>query len=98
MDFYEYYFEPTGTSSTVFFQFLHHDFEEGMRLKKMIEIGLSIVNTFFILSTILLTLSLIFQIKCPWLWYVWLGLFLSSMINSLEIIRKQYVNQSQFFK
>ena len=97
MDFYEYYFEPTGTSSTVFFQFLHHDFDEGMRLKKTIELALTIVNTFFILSTILLLLSLIFQVKCSWLWYIWVGLFLSSMVNSLEIIRKQYVNQSQFF-
>ena len=30
MPFYEYYFEPTGVSSTVFFQFLHHDFDKGM--------------------------------------------------------------------
>jgi len=97
MDFYEYYFEPTGTCSTVFFQFLHHDFEQGMKLKKTIEITLSIVNTLFIGIAILLCLSLIFQVKCKWLWYLWIGLFLSSMINSLEIIRKQYMNQSQFF-
>jgi len=97
MAFHEYYFEPTGTSSIVFFQFLHSDFEEGMRLKKTIEIALGIVNSLFILSTILLTLSLIFQVSCPWLWYIWVGLFISSMVNSLKIIRKQYMNQSQFF-
>jgi hypothetical protein len=97
MDFYEYYFEPTGTSSTVFFQFLHRDFKQGMRLKKTIELTLSIVNTFFILTTLFLTLSLIFKIKCNWLWYIWAGLLVSSMVNSLEIIRKQYTHQAQFF-
>jgi hypothetical protein len=35
--FYEYYFEPVGTSGMVFFQFMDDDFELGMQTKRDIE-------------------------------------------------------------
>jgi hypothetical protein len=35
--FYEYYFEPTGSTGMVFFQFMDDDFERGMQTKKEIE-------------------------------------------------------------
>lgn len=35
--FYEYYFEPTGSSGMVFFQFMDDNFERGMETKKTIE-------------------------------------------------------------
>jgi len=35
--FYEYYFEPTGQTGMVFFQFMDDDFEKGMQTKKEIE-------------------------------------------------------------
>lgn len=35
--FYEYYFEPTGSSGMVFFQFMDDDFEHGMQTKLEIE-------------------------------------------------------------
>jgi hypothetical protein len=35
--FYEYYFEPTGQTGMVFFQFMDNDFEHGMQTKKEIE-------------------------------------------------------------
>ena len=35
--FYEYYFEPTGQTGMVFFQFMDNDFEKGMQTKKEIE-------------------------------------------------------------
>jgi len=35
--FYEYYFEPTGQTGMVFFQFMDDDFEKGMETKKEIE-------------------------------------------------------------
>jgi hypothetical protein len=35
--FYEYYFEPVGTTGMVFFQFMDDDFERGMRTKQEIE-------------------------------------------------------------
>ena len=35
--FYEYYFEPTGQTGMVFFQFMDDDFDKGMQTKKEIE-------------------------------------------------------------
>ena len=35
--FYEYYFEPVGTTGMVFFQFMDDDFERGMQTKREIE-------------------------------------------------------------
>jgi hypothetical protein len=35
--FYEYYFEPVGSSGMVFFQFMDDDFERGMQTKQAIE-------------------------------------------------------------
>ena len=93
----EFYFEPINTSSTIFYQFLHRDFDKGMRLKHTIETLLSIVNMSFLFITALLILCVILNIKCNWLWYVWIGLFVLSMDNSLQIISKQITHQRQFF-
>jgi len=97
MDYHEYYFEPTGKSSTIFFQFLHRDFDTGMKLKYTLERLLSIVNIGFILCILLVILFTLFNIKCKWLWFLLIGLFLSSMVNSLNIIYKQITHQRQFF-
>lgn len=93
----EFYFEPINTRSTIFYQFLHRDFKEGMRLKHTIETLLSIVNMSFLFITALLILCVILNIKCTWLWYVWIVLFMLSMDNSLQIIMKQITHQRQFF-
>ena len=37
MPFYEYYFEPSGKTGMVAFQFMHKNFEEGMKAKQHIE-------------------------------------------------------------
>lgn len=37
MPFYEYYFEPAGKMGMVTFQFMHEDYEHGMKAKKHIE-------------------------------------------------------------
>jgi len=97
MDYYEYYFEPTGKNSTIFFQFLHRDFDTGMKLKYTLERFLSIVNIGFILCAVLLVLCTILNVKCSWLWCTWVGLFMLSMVNSLNIIHKQITHQRQFF-
>jgi hypothetical protein len=96
LPFSESYFEPTGKNSTIFYQFLHRDFKEGMRLKRTIETLLSIVNMSFLFIAVVLILCIILNIKCTWLWYIWIGLFLLSMDNSLQIIAKQISHQRQF--
>jgi hypothetical protein len=37
MPFYEYYFEPSGKTGMVAFQFMHPDFDKGMKTKKHLE-------------------------------------------------------------
>ena len=37
MPFYEYYFEPSGKTGMVAFQFMHKNFDEGMNAKRHIE-------------------------------------------------------------
>ena len=93
----ESYFEPTGKNSTIFYQFLHRDFEKGMRLKKIIECLESIINIGFLFILGLIMLFTILKIKCTWLWYILIVLFVLSMDNSLQIITKQITHQRQFF-
>lgn len=59
--FYEYYFEPTGSSGMVFFQFMDDDFEHGMQVKKKMERLFFNIQVFMfcliILSIILISFS-----------------------------------------
>jgi hypothetical protein len=95
MPFYEYYFEPTGGSSTVFFQFLHHDFEKGMKLKAIIERLCLIFN---ILIILILVVGIVMAVTtgCPIVLFVALVLYLTSFDNSLIVIIHQFKNQKQF--
>lgn len=52
--FFEYYFEPSGKSGMAFFQFMHEDFETGMRIKKQIEDITNYSNYFFYCMILLL--------------------------------------------
>ena len=95
MPFYEYYFEPTGASSTVFFQFLHHDFDKGMKLKSTIERISLIVN---VLIVLLLFAGLIYLwfTGCSKIIFVALFLYITSFDNSLVVLIQQFKNQKQF--
>lgn len=61
MPFYEYYFEPSGKSGMVAFQFMHTNFEEGMKTKKHIETIIQyaqyIFVVLFIVSLILFSID-----------------------------------------
>ena len=58
--FYEYYFEPVGKEGMVFFQFLHDDFEVGLKLKNDMETVFTTCQYFFILfATIIITFVII---------------------------------------
>lgn len=52
---YEYYFEPVGSDGMVFFQFMHDDFEKGMRAKRIIE-------CLFALTQIVVAAAIVFTI------------------------------------
>ena len=95
--FYEYYFEPTGNSNLVFFQFLHEDFSKGMIIKKTIEaliIFLHIALLLLLLSGIALVLN-----QYPLgrtLLLIFLLIYVTTLDNSLNIIHNQIANQKQF--
>ena len=67
-----------------------------MRLKKIIECLESIVNIGFLFILVLIIVLKILNIKCTWLWYILIVLFVLSMDNSLQIIAKQISHQRQF--
>lgn len=53
-EFYEYYFEPEGKGmNMVCYQFLHEDFDKGMKLKKELETIMSITQILIILLLII---------------------------------------------
>lgn len=62
-DFYEYYFEPSGKDGLAFFQFLHEDFETGMKIKEQIENITNYMNYFFFIM--ILIIIMLFFIKRP---------------------------------
>ena len=97
MDFYEYYFEPTGNTSTVFFQFLHTNIEMGMTLKVIIEWVEWCINTLFkgVIALILIGLILDFPVRS--FLYTFIALTILSLDNSLFVLKQQVINQKQLF-
>ena len=95
MPFYEYYFEPTGASSTVFFQFLHHDFEKGMHLKRIIEKTCLVVN---ILILLIVVVGIIYSCitGCNIVLFIAIILYITSFDNSIIVLIHQFKNQKQF--
>ena len=96
MNFSEYYFEPTGTRSTIFFQFLHHNFDTGIKLKYLLETLLFIVNTAFLLGIVVIITCSILKIPCQPVWIICILLFLFSILNRINILYKQVTHQKQF--
>lgn len=91
MPFYEYYFEPTGSHSLVFFQFLARDFNKSMRTKRLLEIALPFAN-------LLLLGLLVYGIskRNTIVLVTGLSLMITTLINPFEILLKMGKNQLQF--
>jgi hypothetical protein len=96
MPFYEYYFEPTGSHSIVFFQFLHKNFDEGMMLKSLLERIMLLVNVTFILLILGIILCKLAGMSCKVMIYILIGMMISSCLNSLDVIHNQITHQKQF--
>jgi len=91
MPFYEYYFEPTGAHSLVFFQFLARDFKRSMQMKRVLEILMVGMNVLFVA----LIVGAILTRNSTVIW-VCVGIFITSLINSLEILQSMIKHQAQF--
>jgi len=91
MPFYEYYFEPTGSHSLVFFQFLARDFDRSMQMKRVLEILLVGTN---VLLVALLVIGILAR-NTTVLW-ICAGMFATMLFNSLEILQGMIKHQAQF--
>jgi hypothetical protein len=96
--FYEYYFEPTGSSGMVFFQFFHEDFDKGMSAKKEMEMKFNILQQ----TAILLILGIIIGfftskiIGCTFLMF-FIVLFLVRFLNPIGAQLSLLKAQKQYF-
>lgn len=95
--FYEYYFEPVGTTGMVFFQFMDDDFERGMQTKKEIE---KIFDKAQIVMYVLIALAVaLFLIKSSnrfiFLIFV-LFIFCIRLFNPIVVNYKLYKAQKQY--
>ena len=95
--FYEYYFEPTGSSGMVFFQFMDDDFERGMQTKKEIE---KIFNIAQMVMYALICLVIYILGSTDWehrylFAFFVLFLFLTRFFNPIGMTYKLYKGQKQ---
>ena len=96
MPFYEYYFEPTGKRSIIFFQFLHEDFEKGMKTKKQLELYMYILSL-CIMALIGISIILFLMNKnYEYALYIVFLFFLLGLDNSLDVLCNQITHQKQF--
>lgn len=95
MDFYDYYFEPTGSHSLVFYQFLHRNFDMGMRAKGAVENLMMVWSMLFYSLVVLSVIGIMVGFQWPLIGLcVMLGL---GLLNSLKTLKKQVMNQKQFW-
>ena len=95
--FYEYYFEPTGSSGMVFFQFMDDDFDRGMQTKKEIE---KIFNIAQMVMYALICLVIYILGSTDWehrylFAFFVLFLFLTRFFNPIGMTYKLYKGQKQ---
>ena len=94
--FYEYYFEPVGTSGMVFFQFMDDDFERGMQTKVEIESLFNkaqmVMYALFGLALILLTTQWSYRY---FFFFIVILIFLTRLFNPIMVNYKLYKGQKQ---
>ena len=96
MNFYEYYFEPSGGIGMVGFQFMNRDYDKGMIVKKTIEALMNLAQLFFYLMIILLVIVYLFKRK----YFLVIGLsifliYLTRIFNPLSINNNLLNSQKQ---
>jgi hypothetical protein len=74
--FYEYYFEPTGKSSVIFFQFLHEDFKKGMQTKKFLEWCMMVLSFIILICLTISIYSFVIDKNYIHAFYVLIAIFI----------------------
>jgi len=91
LPFYEYYFEPNGRHGMVFLQFLHKNFDQGIKLKNLMERIFYILQyLFYILLVIAIILFVIDKKLCYSFVVVCLLIYLTQLLNPIIIIYNLY--------
>ena len=96
--FYEYYFEPSGKEGMVFLQFLHDDFDKGLKSKRSIE---TIFNYLQLCFYFLIFLGIAIFLINRWIGIIFLSIFvlvyLTRFLNPLTITHSLFKAQKQYF-
>jgi len=94
--FYEYYFEPVGKEGTVFFQFMHEDFNKGIEVKKRIEFLFNTAQIVMFLLIIIAILMIFSTFKYKYIFsLIVLLLFLTRYLNPISVNHGLYKAQKQ---
>ena len=98
MNFYEYYFEPSGNIGMVGFQFMKRDYNKGMMIKRVVETLLNFAQIFFYLMIVLLAIVYVLKRKYFFtIGFVVLFMYLSRIFNPLSIHNNLLNAQKQMF-
>ena len=99
MPLFEYYFEPVNNEGCVFLQFMHYDFEKGMKAKKQIE-WLFFLTQLFILVLFITVVYCIITFRSPmkyWLVVVFTIIYMTRLLNPMHANYNWYKAYRQLF-
>lgn len=92
MPLYEYYFEPVNNEGVVFFQFMHRDFNKGLKAKRIIEVLFVMTQLLFFLTFLIIIYTLI---TCKgYISLTLLFLFISAWFT--RFLNPMYVNYNNY--
>ncbi len=98
MPFYEYYFEPSGKSGMVVCQFMHYDYDKGMKAKKHIETILNYAQILFLFLFIISLVIFLYNKVLGIIMFVIVGsLFNTRFLNPIGVQYQQWKATKQMF-
>jgi hypothetical protein len=96
MPFYEYYFEPAGKKGMVTFQFMHENYEDGMKAKKHLETMIDFAQYLFIFLLLCILFIFSFNKMIAVILIVIVGmLFNTRFLNPLGVQYQQWKSMKQ---
>lgn len=96
MPFYEYYFEPAGKKGMVTFQFMHENYEDGMKAKKHLETMIDFAQYLFIFLLLCILFIFSFNKMVAVILIIIVGmLFNTRFLNPLGVQYQQWKSMKQ---
>lgn len=96
--FYEYYFEPSGSDGMVFLQFLHDDFQKGIKIKDKIEQIFNLLQFGFIFLLFFAFILYIINKPIGIIFIIILFMFyMTRFLNPFTITHSLYKAQKTYF-